>query len=154
MDIALGHSVWIGLAATAAMTLLLYVLPVFGFPKTDVAYFLGTLFRFHPSRASLYGLIIHFAMGIIFAFLYGLGFVFLDVSPKWWVGSIAGVFHWLAMMLSMDMLGEMNRGVQSGQIAKPGFLLSNLGAAAALGSLVRHVSFGTVVGLLFDIYGT
>ena len=154
MEIALGHSVWIGLVATAAMTVLLYVLPVLGFPKTDVAYFAGSLLRFHPSKATLYGILIHFGMGIIFAFLYGLGFVFLDLSPNYWIGAVAGILHWVAMMLSMDMLGESNRKVQPGQNTKRAALLSNLGAAAAIGSLVRHVSFGVVVGLLFDIYAT
>ena len=154
MDLQLGHSVWIGLAATLVMTMVLYALPAIGFPRTDVAYFLGSFLRVPRSRVVLYGLGIHFAMGVVFAFLYGLGFLFLDVSPKWWIGSIGGIIHWLAVMMSMDIFSEMNRDVRAGRMGKPGLFLSNLGGAAAVGSLVRHITFGTMVGLLYDIYAT
>ena len=154
MDIQLGHSVWIGLVATLVMTTLLYTLPLVGFPRTDVAFYLGSFLKAPRSRASLYGLVIHFSMGIVFAFLYGLGFLFLDVEPTWWIGAIGGIVHWLAVMLSSDIIGEINREVRAGRMRNPGLFMSNLGVAAAVGSLVRHISFGTTVGLFYDIFAT
>ena len=136
------------------MTVVLYALPVIGFPKTDVAFFLGTFLREPRSRAALYGLGIHFAMGVVFAFLYGLGFLFLDVAPKWWIGSIGGVIHWFTVMMSTDVFSEVNREVRAGRLRSPGLFISNLGIAAAVGSLVRHITFGTMVGLLYDVYAT
>ncbi|MCL0102143.1 hypothetical protein M1O29_03570 [Dehalococcoidia bacterium] len=153
MEIQLGHSVWIGMVATSVMTGVLYLLPVVGFPKTDVAYFLGSFLKFPRSRIVLLGLGIHFATGIIFAFLYGLGFLFLDVNPRWWVGALGGIMHWFAIMMSMDMLGEINREVKEGRLRKPGLFMSNLGIASAVASLARHISFGTTVGLLYGLYG-
>ncbi len=154
MEIEFGHSVWIGLAATVVMSIALYLLPLVGFPRTDVYYYLGSFFKVPKSRAALYGLMVHLGMGIIFAFLYGLAFLFLEVSPRWWIGSLAGVVHWVAVMLSMDIFSEVNREVKAGRLKGPGLFMSNLGVASAVGSLARHIVFGTAVGLLYDVYAS
>ena len=86
MDLNLGDSVWVGLAATGVMTLVMYALPVVGLPRTDVTLILGSMLRLPRNRAPYYGALMHFGMGIVFAFLYAFAFLILDVRPNWWIG--------------------------------------------------------------------
>ena len=153
MDLLLAHSVWIGLAATSVMTLVLSLLPSLGFPKTDIAYILGSMLRAPTHRAAYYGLGLHFAMGVVFAFLYGFGYLILDISPSWWIGILSGVVHWLSVMLAMNPFAELHREIRAGRMRHPSLFMSTLGAEFAVASAVRHVSFGAMVGFLFDVYG-
>jgi len=153
VDLQLAHSVWIGLAATAVMTLLLYLLPLVGFPKTDIAYILGSMLRAPTHRAAYYGLGLHFAMGVIFAFLYGFAYLTLDVSPSWWIGILSGIVHWLSVMLAMNPFAELHVEMRERRMRRPGLFMTNLGAEFAVASAVRHISFGALVGFLFDVYG-
>ena len=58
--------------------------------------------------------------------------------------------HWFAVMLSMDLFPAGSEGTAS----TPGLFMANLGVVAAAGSLVRHITFGTMVGLLYDVYAS
>ena len=100
MDLNLGDSVWVGLAATGVMTVVMYALPVVGLPRTDVTLILGSMLRLPRNRAPYYGALMHFGMGVVFAFLYAFAFLILDVRPNWWIGLLAGVVHWALVMLA------------------------------------------------------
>ena len=151
MDLNLGDSVWIGLAATAVMTVFLYGLPKIGLPRTAITLVLGSILRHPRHRAPYYGALMHLGMGIVFAFLYAFAFIVLDVNPNWWKGILAGIAHWALVMIAMDPFGEIHRDIKSGRIKEPGVFMRNLGAEYALASLMRHLVFGAMVGLLFDI---
>ena len=82
MDLNLGDSVWIGLAATAVMTVVMYALPAVGLPRTDVTLILGSMLRLPRNRVPYYGALMHLGMGVVFAFLYAFAFLILDVAPE------------------------------------------------------------------------
>ena len=151
MDLNLGDSVWIGLAATAVMTVVMYALPAVGLPRTDVTFILGSMLRQPRHRAPYYGVLMHLGMGVVFAFLYAFAFLILDVSPNWWIGSVAGLVHWALVMIAMDPFGDIHREVNAGRMKSPGLFMNNLGAEYALASLIRHLVFGTMVGVLFNV---
>ena len=151
MDLNLGDSVWIGLAATAVMTVVMYALPAVGLPRTDVAFILGSMLRQPRHRVPYYGALMHFGMGIVFAFLYAFAFLVLNVSPNWWIGLLSGFVHWALVMIAMDPFGDIHREVNAGRMKNPGFFMNNLGTEYAVASLIRHLVFGTMVGVLFDL---
>ena len=151
MDLNLGDSVWIGLAATAVMTVVMYALPTVGLPRTDVTLILGSMLRLPRNRVPYYGALMHLGMGVVFAFLYAFAFLILDVAPNWWIGLLAGVVHWALVMLSMDTFGDVHHGIKEGRMKAPGLFMSNLGAEYAVASLVRHLVFGGMVGALFNL---
>ena len=151
MDLNLGDSVWVGLAATGVMTVVMYALPVVGLPRTDVTLILGSMLRLPRNRAPYYGALMHFGMGVVFAFLYAFAFLILDVRPNWWIGLLAGIVHWALVMLAMDPFGDVHREIQAGRMKPPGLFMSNLGAEYAAASLVRHLVFGGMVGALFNL---
>ncbi len=153
MDLQLEHSIWIGVAGTSVMTLVLTLLPFLGFPKTDISYVLASMLRAPTHKAAYYSLGLHYAMGVVFAFLYGLAYLILDISPSWWIGILSGVVHWMAVMLAMNPFAELRVESRQGLMRHPSLLLTNLGGEFAVASAVRHVSFGAIVGFLFDVYG-
>ncbi len=60
-----------GFIATTMMTALLYLAPMMGMPKMDIATMLGTMFVVSPAPALWLGMLIHLMMGsVVFPALY------------------------------------------------------------------------------------
>jgi hypothetical protein len=89
-----------GLAATAVMTIFMLIAPFIGLPKMDYGAMLGTLFGGSPAL----GWVLHFVIGIFFAFMYALIFnrylpVINDIARGAVYGIIVLVFSEIVLEL-------------------------------------------------------
>ncbi len=138
-----------GFAATAAMTVLMYVAPMMGMPKMDIATMLGTMFLASPGPAFWLGMIIHLMMGtVLFPAVYRIA-----LQPGTGGGTGKGVLFGLllwaaANFMVMPMMGAIHPMVKNGMMPAPGFLMLNLGIMAPIGSLIGHLLYGVVLGKL------
>lgn len=130
-----------GFVATLAMTMIMYVAPMMGMPKMDIAAMLGSMFgKGMPAPMSsswLMGMMMHLINGtIIFPLIYAYLLYNLLPGSPWMKGTIWGVILWLlAQVMVMPMMGM-------------GFFSANAPQAmmAVMGSLVGHVIYGAILG--------
>ncbi len=122
-----------GLAGTAAMSLLVFLAPLMGIPMGGP----WTMLAMFLKAPLAVGWILHFAIGVVLAGIYG--YVFLNLLPGSGVvrGALYGIVPWLlAMLVVVPMMGG------------PLFM----GAASrALGSLLGHLVYGAVLGALIPL---
>lgn len=140
-----------GFVGTVAFTMLLYVGPLMGFPKMDLMTMLGTMFVSDPSAAFVPGLIMHFMIGLILSLGYAFLFVRLLPGDPWLRGALYGLVPWLmAMVIVMPMMALVHPMVRAGAIPAPGFFLAAMGTVMApLGSLIGHLLYGAVLGVVY-----
>jgi len=128
-----------GLIGTAAMTILMMLAPIMGLPKMDIVGMLGSMFTTQPGPAKLIGLIIHFMMGVIFAFIYALLWQNGLGSPSWVWGLIFGFVHGIVAVVTMPMMMKTHPRPPAMQ---PGPKLM-------MGQIMGHLLFGLVVALTY-----
>lgn len=138
-----------GFAASIAMTALMYVAPMMGMPKMDIATMLGTMFLASRGPAFWLGMMIHLMMGIV---LFPAIYRFV-LQPSSGSGTGRGVLFGLVLwaaanFMVMPMMGVIHPMVKSGMMPAPGFLMLNLGAMAPVGSLIGHLVYGALLGKL------
>ncbi len=138
-----------GFVATVAMTALMYLAPMMGMPKMDIATMLGTMFLSRPAPAFWLGMMIHLMMGtVLFPAIYSFA-----LQPGTGSGTGRGAFWGLilwaaANLMVMPLMGAIHPMVKSGMMPAPGFLMLHLGVMAPVGSLVGHLVYGMLLGRL------
>lgn len=138
-----------GFTATVGMTVLMYVAPMMGMPKMDIAAMLGTMFLTSPGPAFWLGMMIHLMMGtVLFPAIYR--FLLQPASGSGTGrGVLFGLLLWAAAnLMVMPMMGSIHPLVKSGMMSAPGFLMLNLGIMAPVGSLIGHLLYGVLLGKL------
>ena len=133
-----------GFAGTIAMSLIMMMAPLMGLPKMDVPGMLAGMLSGAPvpagSPAWILGLLMHMMIGTaIFSVTYAFISGHLPTSSPTARGAIYGVMVWLlSQVMVMPMMGA-------------GLFSSNTprGAAAAIGSLIGHLVYGSVLGSLY-----
>ena len=133
-----------GLAATLAMTMMMYAAPLMGMPKMDIAAMLGSLVNGGEMPAPMsgpwwMGMMMHFVHGVvIFPLLYAYLLYRVLPGSDWVRGMLWGVILWLvAQMMVMPMMGM---GFFSSAAPQP--------TMAVLGSLMGHLIYGAILGAL------
>ena len=134
MKLNIGRALLGGLIGTLAITFLMYVGgPMMGLPKMDIAAMLGTMVG-----GWVWGMIVHILNGVvIFPLIYAY-FLFgkLPGAP-YGKGILWGLSLWLlAQLVVMPMMGA---GV---------FGLKMNGIMSAFGSLMGHVIYGALLGVI------
>jgi len=141
------RSVVAGFIATAAMTALMYMAPLMGVPKMDIATMLGTMFSTNPSVAFAIGIVMHFMLGSVLLaipYFYLIEFKFRDTPLLG--GAVWGFLLWgVANLMVMPMMGFVHPLVRSGAMPAPGLLMLQLGILAPIGSLMGHLLYGVVL---------
>jgi uncharacterized membrane protein YagU involved in acid resistance len=138
-----------GFAATVLMTALMYMAPLMGMPKMDIATMLGTMFLASPAPAFWLGLMIHLMMGtVLFPAIYH--FLFQPGSGNGsGRGLLFGLLLWAAAnFMVMPTMGAIHPMVKSGMMPAPGILILHLGVMAPVGSLLGHLVYGALLGKL------
>jgi len=132
-----------GFVATCVMTMLMYVAPMMGIPKMDIASMLGyVLSSGMPQPWTLpwwTGMMMHFINGtLILPVLYSYLFYPFFAGRPWLRGTDWGFILWLlAQAMVMPMMGM-------------GFFSAKLpeAAMAVMGSLIGHIVYGAIFGAL------
>ncbi len=144
-----------GFLGTLALTTLLRAASELGATRMDLPFLLGTSVTDNRRRAKIYGYIMHFALGIGFALLYGISFAAIGRS-NWWLGALVGILHALftSTVLVNVILPVIHRRMGTPETAAneiallepPGFLMLNYGRRTFLVTLAAHMVYGAIVG--------
>jgi len=134
-----------GFIATLVMTVIMYLAPLMGMPKMDVAAMLGGMMgRTMPeplSGAWLMGMILHFVNGsVIFPLIFAFLLYARVPGAPWRKGIVWGLILWfISQAVVMPMMGA---GFFSSHAPQP--------MMTVVGSLMGHIIYGAILG---GIYG-
>jgi hypothetical protein len=126
-----------GLLGTLAMSALLLLPARLGFARVDVIRAVGAYITRKRETAFLPGIIIHFALGIIFAYLYFWFFRLSHLPLNLLSGLFAGIVHGAVVMLIVT-IGVLEH--------HPMKRYQRRGPMTALSQLLGHAIYGAVVG--------
>jgi uncharacterized membrane protein YagU involved in acid resistance len=138
-----------GFTATTGMTALMYLAPMMGMPRMDIATMLGTMFVASPALALWLGMLIHLTIGsMLFPAVYHFA-----LQPENGSGTGRGLEFGFALwaaanLIVMPMMSTTHPMVRSGMMTAPGLLMLHLGALAPVGSLIGHLLYGALLGKL------
>src|SRR5918992_479449 len=138
--------IWAGAAATAAMTVLIYMGPLMGMPKMDIAQMQGSMVLEQGNTAFMMGMVMHFIVGIAIAIVYALIWEATAIPVIWWSGLIFGLVHGLIALMVMPMMMKMHKEVQAGRFPN---LIKAGGMMGVAGLMIGHLIYGLAIGLLY-----
>jgi uncharacterized membrane protein YagU involved in acid resistance len=120
---------------------------------------LGTLVTADPDRARVAGFVIHLAAGQGFALGYAATFALVH-RATWWLGGLLGVLHVAAaLMVLLPLLPGAHPRMASHRagpastagLEPPGLLALNYGVQTPAVTVVAHLVYGVVLGLLLQV---
>ena len=136
MKTKIQHAVLVGIVATAAMTMVMFVAPFMGMPKMNPAEMLAGMM----GLPVFIGWIMHFMIGVIFAlaYIFFLSGFLGKISSKIGKGALFGFIVFVFAQVMMAVMGAFMGGMPS-----PAGSMT----LAILGSIIGHIVFGIVVTL-------
>jgi len=146
-----------GFLATALLSSIIGAASVLGWTRIDIPFILGTVFTSDRIRAKWIGWLVHFALGLAFAFLYA-GMFSVLAGNRIWLGAFFGWTH--AMLIGTVLLNavlppvhprmgtELTAANSSPLLEPPGFMLLNYGRTTPVVTVVAHVLYGVTLGWL------
>jgi hypothetical protein len=149
-----------GLLDTTALTALMITAQLSGLSRLDLPLILGTILTPDPDRARVAGFFIHLLVGQVFALGYATCFALLG-QATWWLGGLLGVLHGaVALTALIPMLVGIHPRMASNRagptstavLEPPGLLGLNYGAQTPVVTLVAHLAYGVVLGLLLTAH--
>lgn len=148
----LGAVVW-GIVATVAFTLVSMMGKAVGMTQMDLLDLLGSVVAEpHSSRARSIGAVIHHMNGAILAIGGAYGAVLIGTELGWFLGAVWGVVLWLLALLMMSTIGAVHPAMRRQAQDDPGPAATNFGRMTPVGSLVGHLVWGIVLGLLYQTW--
>ena len=146
-----------GLFATGLLTAVMMACQLAGLTRMELPLMLGTLFLRDPDRARVAGFFIHLANGQVFAFFYAATFALLDRSGLV-LGAALGALHaTVALTLLIPLLPGVHPHMASERagpesvgavLEPPGLFGRNYGRQTALVTVLAHLAYGALLGLL------
>ncbi len=135
----IGKGILGGLAGTAVMSALMLMKSAMGvMPQLDVIHMLSGMMGVSAAMAW----VIHFMIGAVWGALFALSYRAIPGGGSVVKGMLFGTGAWLLMMVMvMPMAGA-------------GFFGMNLGVMAPMMTLVLHIIFGAVMGLVYGKQAT
>ena len=130
MDNKIQKSILAGIIGTAFMTLIIMVAPVMGMPKMSPPKILSGMI----GMPIFVGWIMHFIIGIVFAFAYTFLFK-VNISNVWVKGAVFGVIVFVFAQIMMAILSAMI----------PMSAMEGSKVLLMMGSLMGHIVFGLAV---------
>jgi uncharacterized membrane protein YagU involved in acid resistance len=146
-----------GLIGAAILDTLLQSSQRLRISRINIPYLLGTIVSVNRDRAKLIGMLLHFVVSVLIAFLYALGFHALGRSD-WWLGAIFGLIHaafLLAVVLPVfpsfhpHMASEHQPPTHLRQLEPPGFMGLHYGLNTPFSILLSHIIFGIVIAIIY-----
>jgi hypothetical protein len=144
-----------GVVGTVLLTSSLRVAQEVGWTRMDIPLLLGTAFTADRNRANAIGYAVHFVNGLLFSLAY-YG-IFAAVGRAGWIfgaglGLAHGIFAGGALVTVLlpavhpRMGSPWSDSQESPMLEPPGFLMRNYGERTAIGTLLAHIVYGTIVG--------
>lgn len=150
--------VW-GFAATGVLTGILAASQGLGFSRMSLPFILGTMFTADRDKAQLYGAVVHFLNGLVFAFVYVAMFDQLGWA-SWWAGATIGVAHGLlVLLLGLPLLPDLHPRMASERhgptptrlLQPPGFLGLHYGVRTPIVTVIAHIAYGAILGGFYAV---
>jgi uncharacterized membrane protein YagU involved in acid resistance len=135
-------AVFAGLIGTGVMTVLLYLAPSIGMTRVDIIGMLGTVFSPRRGLIPILGVIVHLAVGVVFAIVYALFWsagVGVDI---WYWGLIFGAAHGLIATIAIPLMMWIH----------PRPPETSGGLKMVGGLLLGHTIYGLIVAITYALF--
>lgn len=149
-----------GVIGTLAMTTIIKTATELGITRMDFALLLGTAVSDNRRKARAIGYVLYFVLGVAFAEAYG-GFFAIVGYSSWRLGALLGALHavFIGTVLVSVLLPVVHPRMATPETAAnevtliepPGFLMLNYGRSTFLVTLVAHLAYGALVGLVVRV---
>jgi hypothetical protein len=153
----IGSAIAAGFVATLVMTTILRGAGELGLTRLDFALLLGTTLSDNRRKARAIGYVLHFVIGIAFAFAY-VAFFHIVGRNGWLLGALLGALHAVfdGTVLVNVLLPVVHPRIGTPETAAneialiepPGFLLLNYGRNSFVVAVIAHVAYGALIGLI------
>jgi hypothetical protein len=144
-----------GFLGTVVLTTILRGASELGWTRIDLPFLLGTAVTADRVHAKVFGYLLHFVFGLLFAVAYYAVFVVIDRSGIV-LGALLGLIHALfagtalVNILLPAVHPRMGTGFDAAGsapvIEPPGFMLINYGRQTPIATIISHVAYGAIVG--------
>jgi hypothetical protein len=144
-----GAIVW-GVLATVAFTIFSRMGRAIGMTDMDLLDLLGSVVA-EPgtTRARLLGGMMHLVNGAVLAVGWAYAAVVAGVELNWASAMAWGAVLWLLALLMVSTVGAVHPAIRRGTQDDPGPAATNFGTLTPVGSLMGHLVWGAVLGLLY-----
>jgi len=136
-----------GILGTAGMTFVMWLIHRFGLANADMIRAIGSLYTRSYENSLLPGVIIHFGIGSILAFIYTafLSIFYLrSVIALTGLGGMLGLLHGLAVSFALVALVAEHHPLEYFQ---------KVGSEVVVAHMVGHIIYGLIVGAVIGITG-
>ena len=150
-----GAAILAGLIGGLAFLAVVYMGLGTGMTRMNFLPMLGSMMAPKAPKATTYliGVVIHVMLSAVFGLIHAGILTAIDVTS---VGSAAawdaliGAVHGVGVLILMPMMLVMAHPlVRTGDLERPGALMTGFGSMTPMGSLVAHVAFGLVTGTIY-----
>ena len=154
-----GALLW-GFAATVVLSVLLAASQGLGLSRMSLPFIMGTVVTSDRDTAMLWGVLMHFVNGWVFAFVYAA--IFDTTRATWWLGAILGFVHALFILLVVlpvlpdlhpRMASERHGPTPTKLLQPPGLLGLNYGVRTPLVVIIAHLAYGIILGVFYRPVG-
>lgn len=147
-----GAAVW-GVAATVAFTLFSMMGKAMGMTEMDLLDLLGSaVVQPQTGRSRTIGAVIHLINGAVLAVGWAYAARLADVDLNWVSGLAWGAVLWPLALLMMTTVGAVHPAIRRGEQDDPGTAATNFGPMTPVGSLLGHLVWGALLGLLYSTW--
>ncbi|HYL04414.1 MAG TPA: hypothetical protein VE075_00135 [Thermoanaerobaculia bacterium] len=148
-----------GWLATMVLTTCLAASQGLGLSRMSLPLMLGAAFTGDRQRANVYGFVLHFVNGWLFALVYALAFESWH-RATWWLGAILGLAQALFILAAvMPLLPYVHRRMATEefgpnptrQLEPPGFMALNYGRLTPVATVLAHLLYGAILGACYSL---
>lgn len=144
--------VW-GVVATLAFTLFSIMGGAMGVSRMDILDLLGSMMAQPGSTASrAIGAVINHTNGALLAIAWAYGVALISLPANWLTGLVWGAILTALALLMLSTMGALHPAIKRGEQEDPGLMATNSGAMTPLASLMGHMVYGLVLGLLYQTW--
>ena len=146
-----------GFVATVTLGSIMAISQGVGLTRISIPFILGTWLTADRYKAMWIGFFLYFGTGWVFATLYAL--VFQDYGHvNWIIGAVCGLLHGIFVLTVMlpllpglhpRMASEKQGPTPTRALQPPGFLALHYGKQTPIVTLIAHIVYGAVMGLLY-----
>ena len=146
-----------GVIGTLAMATIIKAAAELRITRMDLALLLGTVVTENRRKARAFGYVMYFVLGIAFAEAYAVYFAIAG-RATWQLGALLGALHaiFISTVLVSVLLPVVHPRMADADTAAsevtliepPGFLMLNYGRSTFIVTLLAHVVYGALVGLI------
>jgi hypothetical protein len=149
--ISWGGAIAWGIVATIAFALFSMMGKKMGMTRMDLLDLLGSMFvEPGTSKSKMLGGLMHMMNGALLAIAWAYGVALLNLPANWLTGLGWGVILWMLALLMMTTMGSVHPAIKRGEQEDPGTAAMNFGKMTPMGSLMGHLVYGLVLGLLYQ----